>query len=93
MLDFSENGELGEELEVILELKLLVDVGLVGFFSVGKFILFLIVFKVKFKIGVYYFMIIKFNLGVVLIFDYRSFVMVDLLGLIEGVFDGVGFGY
>lgn len=69
VFDFSEKGELGEELDVFLELKLLVDVGLVGFFSVGKLILLFIVLKVKFKIGVYYFIMIKLNLGVVLMFD------------------------
>ena len=91
--DFSENGEPGEELEVTLELKLLADVGLVGFPSVGKSTLLSIVSKAKPKIGAYHFTTIKPNLGVVLAPDHRSFVMADLPGLIKGASDGVGLGH
>ena len=82
--DFSENGEPGEEIEVTLELKLLADVGLVGFPSVGKSTLLSIVSKAKPKIGAYHFTTIKPNLGVVSTKDQRSFVLADLPGLIEG---------
>lgn len=91
--DFSENGEPGEELEVTLELKLLADVGLVGFPSVGKSTLLSIVSKAKPKIGAYHFTTIKPNLGVVSTPDQRSFVMADLPGLIEGASEGVGLGH
>lgn len=91
--DFSENGEPGEEIDVILELKLLADVGLVGFPSVGKSTLLSIVSKAKPKIGAYHFTTIKPNLGVVSTPDQRSFVMADLPGLIEGASDGVGLGH
>ncbi|HDF6721251.1 TPA: GTPase ObgE [Staphylococcus aureus] len=91
--DFSEKGELGEELDVSLELKLLADVGLVGFPSVGKSTLLSIVSKAKPKIGAYHFTTIKPNLGVVSTPDQRSFVMADLPGLIEGASDGVGLGH
>lgn len=91
--DFSEKGESGEELDVSLELKLLADVGLVGFPSVGKSTLLSIVSKAKPKIGAYHFTTIKPNLGVVSTPDQRSFVMADLPGLIEGASDGVGLGH
>ncbi|HDZ0229894.1 TPA: GTPase ObgE [Staphylococcus aureus] len=91
--DFSEKGEPGKELDVSLELKLLADVGLVGFPSVGKSTLLSIVSKAKPKIGAYHFTTIKPNLGVVSTPDQRSFVMADLPGLIEGASDGVGLGH
>lgn len=91
--EFSENGEPGEEIEVILELKLMADVGLVGFPSVGKSTLLSIVSKAKPKIGAYHFTTIKPNLGVVQTKDNRSFVMADLPGLIEGASEGVGLGH
>lgn len=91
--DFSENGEPGEEIEVTLELKLLADVGLVGFPSVGKSTLLSIVSKAKPKIGAYHFTTIKPNLGVVSTNDQRSFVLADLPGLIEGAAEGVGLGH
>lgn len=91
--DFSENGEPGEEIEVTLELKLLADVGLVGFPSVGKSTLLSTVSKAKPKIGAYHFTTIKPNLGVVSTKDHRSFVMADLPGLIQGASEGVGLGY
>ncbi|MBZ8172968.1 GTPase ObgE [Staphylococcus cohnii] len=91
--DFSENGEPGEEIEVTLELKLLADVGLVGFPSVGKSTLLSTVSKAKSKIGAYHFTTIKPNLGVVSTKDHRSFVMADLPGLIQGASEGVGLGH
>ncbi|MCD3218444.1 GTPase ObgE [Mammaliicoccus sciuri] len=91
--DFCENGEPGEELEVMLELKLMADVGLVGYPSVGKSTLLSIVSKAKPKIGAYHFTTIKPNLGVVQTNDGRGFVMADLPGLIEGASEGVGLGH
>ena len=91
--DFCENGEPGEEIEVILELKLMADVGLVGYPSVGKSTLLSIVSKAKPKIGAYHFTTIKPNLGVVQTKDGRGFVMADLPGLIEGASEGVGLGH
>lgn len=91
--DFSENGEPGEEIEVTLELKLLADVGLVGFPSVGKSTLLSTVSKPKPKIGAYHFTTIKPNLGVVSTKDHRSFVMADLPGLIQGASEGIGLGH
>ncbi len=88
-----KKGEPGEELDVSLELKLLADVGLVGFPSVGKSTLLSIVSKAKPKIGAYHFTTIQPNLGVVSTPDQRSFVMADLPGLIEGASDGVGLGH
>lgn len=82
----------GDEFNIVLELKLFVDVGLLGFFNVGKLILFLMIIKVKLKIVNYYFIILKFNLGVVVVDGIEFFVMVDILGIIEGVVEGVGFG-
>ena len=75
-----------------LELKLLADVGLVGFPSVGKSTLLSIVSKAKPKIGAYHFTTIKPN-QVLFQLDHRSFVMADLPGLIEGASDGVGLGH
>lgn len=91
--DFCENGEPGEEIEVILELKLMADVGLVGYPSVGKSTLLSIVSKAKPKIGAYHFTTIKPNLGVVQTKDGRGFVMADLPGLIEGASEGLGLGH
>ncbi|WP_107942892.1 GTPase ObgE [Metasolibacillus sp. FSL H7-0170] len=90
--ELAEKGEPGQELEVILELKVLADVGLVGFPSVGKSTLLSVVSAAKPKIGAYHFTTIVPNLGMVETEDGRSFAMADLPGLIEGAHQGIGLG-
>ncbi len=91
--DYAENGEPGEKLDVQCELKLLADVGLVGFPSVGKSTFISRVSACKPKIAGYHFTTIVPNLGVVEVGDGRSFVLADMPGLIEGAAQGVGLGH
>lgn len=89
--NFAESGGFPEERWVILELKLLADVGLVGFPNVGKSTILSIVTSAKPKIANYHFTTITPNLGVVEV-DKKSFVLADIPGLIEGAHQGVGLG-
>ena len=89
---FAQAGEDGEEKVVILELKLLADVGLLGFPNVGKSTFLSVVTDAKPKIANYHFTTIEPNLGVVKIKNGDSFVIADIPGIIEGASEGVGLG-
>lgn len=89
---FSEDGDKGDEKELILELKLLADVGLLGFPNVGKSTFLATVTDAKPKIANYHFTTIIPNLGVVKTKDGNGFVIADIPGIIEGASEGVGLG-
>lgn len=90
--EIAENGEPGQERKIELELKVLADVGLVGFPSVGKSTLLSVISSARPKIGAYHFTTLVPNLGMVSTSDGRSFAAADLPGLIEGASQGVGLG-
>ena len=89
---YAEPGMPGDELNLILELKLLADVGLLGFPNVGKSTLLSMTTKAKPKIANYHFTTLKPNLGVVAVDGIEPFVMADIPGIIEGAAEGVGLG-
>ncbi|MDO5707406.1 MAG: GTPase ObgE [Andreesenia angusta] len=90
---FAESGGHGEEVDIILELKLLADVGLIGFPNVGKSTLLSVITDAKPKIANYHFTTLSPNLGVVQVEDGDSFVIADIPGIIEGASEGIGLGH
>lgn len=90
---FAQQGRKGQELTIVLELKMLADVGLVGYPNVGKSTLLSVLTKASPKIANYHFTTLKPNLGVVEIIRGKSFVLADIPGLIEGASEGIGLGH
>ncbi|MGO3182657.1 MAG: GTPase ObgE [Aequorivita sp.] len=90
---YSQPGEEGEEIDIIVELKILADVGLVGFPNAGKSTLLSVITAAKPKIANYEFTTLKPNLGIVKYRDFKTFVVADIPGIIEGAAEGKGIGH
>ena len=90
---YAQPGLEGEEIDVTVELKILADVGLVGFPNAGKSTLLSVITAAKPKIANYEFTTLKPNLGIVEYRDYQTFVMADIPGIIEGAAEGKGLGH
>ncbi len=90
---YAQPGEEGEEKDIILELKILADVGLVGFPNAGKSTLLSVITAAKPKIANYEFTTLKPNLGIVEYRDFQTFVVADIPGIIEGAAEGKGIGH